>query len=399
MTPTDAGNHSTAIVAPVPSKLGRLWYRCFHAFCAHFYFDRITLVHPERIPAHGPTLFLALHRNGAVDGFVYRAVLPETLFLISTQLRRHPLGQLFFTGIEVVRNKDDGDRQINAGAMQKCRAWLEFGGCLCVFPEGTSSLGPKHLPFKSGAIHLILDYLAANASQSTLNVIPLGIHYESPTQFRGRVEVVAGMAIDLDFDSSLSPLARIKEMKRRVTSGLEAVGINVTSAEYQDKIERMARHQRQLDGTSYFESLKQLENQTSGSSRRQETPTAFPHVPCSSRREETLTSTLCDSLRLCGKLILFFLCTPIVLAAASLNAPPLAAAYLVSRQMADDRNVISLWKMLVGIPSWIFWCSAVIVATLLVNEAWLLVVYLVITVTGIKSYAFVREISQMKKAR
>jgi hypothetical protein len=42
--------------------------------------------------------------------------------------------------------------------------------------------------------------------------------------------------------------------------------------------------------------------------------------------------------------------TPLVTAAFLLNLVPLAAAHLVSRKMADDDNVITLWRLIVFAP-------------------------------------------------
>jgi hypothetical protein len=48
-----------------------VWHGWLYRFIKTFYFERITLIHPERLPRTGPVLYLGLHRNGAVDGFVY----------------------------------------------------------------------------------------------------------------------------------------------------------------------------------------------------------------------------------------------------------------------------------------------------------------------------------------
>src|SRR5437773_8087506 len=80
-------------------RMANLWYHGFHRICNRVYFARVTVLHPERLPKTGPVMYLGLHRNGAVDGFIYNALLPRAVFLISTQLRRNPLGRLFFSGI------------------------------------------------------------------------------------------------------------------------------------------------------------------------------------------------------------------------------------------------------------------------------------------------------------
>jgi hypothetical protein len=91
----------------------RLW---LYRFITTVYFERITLVHPDRLPGAGAVLYLGLHRNGAVDGFVYDRVLRNPVFMISTQLRKNWFARLFFQGIAVTRTKDEWDRALNDAA-------------------------------------------------------------------------------------------------------------------------------------------------------------------------------------------------------------------------------------------------------------------------------------------
>src|SRR5574341_1221764 len=67
--------------------------------------------------------------------------------------------------------------------------------------------GPRHLPFKSGAAQLLLEYLDAPAPP--LSVVPVGIHYEWPWAFRSRVEVVVGEPIPMELPAALTPLGRL----------------------------------------------------------------------------------------------------------------------------------------------------------------------------------------------
>src|SRR5215469_2043558 len=89
------------------------WHRWFATLLSRIYYRRIAVVRLGELPAAGPILCVGLHRNGAVDGMVYKSVVPSATFLISVQLLRNPLGRLFFTGIPVTRAKDTGDRSEN----------------------------------------------------------------------------------------------------------------------------------------------------------------------------------------------------------------------------------------------------------------------------------------------
>ncbi len=330
--------------------MAELWYRCFHRFCNRVYFHRVSVVHPERLPQAGSILYLGLHRNGAVDGFVYHSLLPRATFMISTQLRRNPIGRLFFSGLEVVRTKDQGDRATNAAALQQCLELLRSGGELFVFPEGTSSLGPRHLPFKSGGAQILLNYLEGSGP---IHVVPLGIHYECPWGFRSKVEVVVGSEIAVELPAGLTPLGRLKEMKRRMQSALEAVGVNVASAEYQRMIQRLACVATLGTDRSYFKMLKALEPPIP-----EKILNAWQALELEFKKRKLLYHQGVPLFPMGPRwlyLALLVVLGPLVLAGAVLNSPPLLAGWRAGKKFPDDQNVISLWRVLVGMPLFCLW--------------------------------------------
>src|SRR5262245_905559 len=167
--------------------------------CTHLYLERVTVLGAEHLPRRGPALYVGLHRNGAIDGFLHRRVLHDPVFLISAQWTRG-LSRLFLDGIPVVRDKDAGDRSANEQSLQRCVEHLIRGGELSVFPEGTSALGPRHLPFRKGAAWILS---AALAGEAPVVVIPIGLAYERAWEFRSRVEIVVGAPVDTRLASSL----------------------------------------------------------------------------------------------------------------------------------------------------------------------------------------------------
>jgi 1-acyl-sn-glycerol-3-phosphate acyltransferase len=364
-----------------------LWRRFLYWFIGRVYFERITLINPELAPKIGPVLYLGLHRNGAVDGFVYHHTLGSPTFMISTQLRRNWLARLFFEGIAVARTKDEGDHGDNDEALRDCLEHLRAGGSLFVFPEGTSSLGPRHLPFKSGGIWLILEYLQQKGPP--LQVIPVGIHYECPWAFRSKVEVVLGNPLKLELPGGLSSLAKLKELKRRSQNGLEEVGLNVISAEYQDRIQRLAYVATLATPCSYFRSLKVLENQ----------------IPAPILQEAAQLESRLSGRRLLfhqgiplvpmGSVVIYMAALvvlgPVVAAAMLANAPPLLAGWFAGRKFPDDLNVISLWRILIGIPCFLLWLALWAVVCLCYGKLWFLA-YAALTWAGLFLYYRVKKL-------
>lgn len=365
-----------------------LWYRCWHWLCARIYLELITVLHPERLPARGPTLYICLHRNGAVDGFVYHQFVPRGIFLVSTQLLRSWFARLFFCGIAVARKQDEADHSQNEAALRQCVQLLADGGELIVFPEGTSSLGPSHLPFKSGAMRIALDALARGVP---LRLVPLGIHYERAWAFRSKVEVVLGEPVSTTLPPDLSKLGRLKEMRRRMTTALESVGANFASAEAQENAQRLAYAATLGTTRNYFDALKSLE-------------VTVPE-PLLARWRELQPQLVARRVLLhqgvplfpVGQWLLYaallLVLGPLVLAGAAVNLPPLLAAWLAARRQADDLNVIALWRILIGLPVFVIWFGVVSVSFALF-AGWLWWVgYALLTLVALKSLYRVKKLA------
>jgi len=359
----------------------RTWYLFVARLCRWLYYSRVTLLGAGRLPAQGPVLFVALHRNGAVDGCVYASVLPPSTFMISTQLTRSLIGRLLFTGIEVVREKDRGDRSRNRRAMQECVDLLVAGGRLVVMPEGTSSLGPRHLPFQRGAARIAA---AALATGVPLSIVPLGVRYERAWAFRSRAEVIAGPRLDTTLVPGLSEEDRVSTLHARITRGLESVGAQFGSAAEQEQCEQLAYVATLGTERNYFDSLKQLEAGIP------------PAIREAAERVEARVGTksllrhqgvpLCPMGPVALYAALLVVLTPVVAAALLLNLPPLAAAWWAGRHFPDERNVVALWRLLVGLPALFGWTLAVIGISIAVTDWRLAAVYVVATLAGILAW-------------
>lgn len=343
---------------PTSVAAARIWYRWLHRAIARAFYSRIAIRNGGPLHDAGPVLFIGTHRNGAVDGFVHRAVLPETSFLVSAQLRSNPIGRLFFCGIEVARTKDEGDTTANAGALQRCVDHLLGGGRLFVFPEGTSTLGPRHLPYRSGAARIALAY--AEACGRPLRVVPVGIHYEQPWAFRSRVEIVVGEPVESRLPPHLTAGARLGEMRRRLTHALESVGVNVASEEEFREASQLAYAATLGTDRSFAATLKALE---AGIPTELRIARDRFEAACGSRRPWRHQDVpLFPGSSVLPYALALVALAPFVIAGALLNLPPLLAGALAARRFADGPNVIALWRILVGVPVFGIWSLACLVS-------------------------------------
>lgn len=352
------------------------WHDALGRFSCMLFFERVALRHAERVPPAGPVLFLGLHRNGAVDGFVYNTLLPGTAFLVSSQLRENPLGRVFFTGIEVRREKDAGAGPGPEEALARCADILKTGGRVFLFPEGTSSLGPRHLPFRSGPARLLH---SLQESETRVTVVPLAILYDDPARWRSSVEVAVGEP----FEAGAAPetLTRLRE---RVRESLESVSFEFESAQRQESLQGLARLLCR-DGTlPYSDALRTLSQ-----GLREEQADRWEAL-----RTEALAQGVLfykgapgwEGPRGASPLRLALLAAPAALAAV-LNLPPLLAGFWAGRRFPDGPNVVALWKILAGVPAFLAWALLLAAASLWSDRPDLLILYALATVAGLHCWS------------
>ena len=375
-------------------SLRSLWYRGLFYAVSGVYYRRVRLVGREYVPrATGPVLYVGLHRNGAIDGMIYKRLFPRATFLIAARLLSSWFRRLFFTGIPVTREKDGAtstDRAANAVALSRSVDELIAGRELFVLPEGTSDLGPRHLPFRPGVAKVLERALAAGAR---VTVLPVAIFYESPEAFRSDVTVVIGPPIPTTLAADLSERRRIATLMARITAALESLGVNTASGAELSRIESSAALAIESEpadpGARYYAALKALERTTPpehvarawgrivGAMVQRRVFTALG-IPVYSRR-----GTLWNACWLAIQAVA-------VAAALILNALPVAAAHYAGKRLADARNTISLWRVLVGTPLAASWAVAIAVIAGVSDHWWAIGAYAGITALGLALYSELR---------
>ena len=372
--------------ATLGHRLGFVLTRTVWGLLAFLSFNRIRVVRAERLPRGGPVLYVGLHRNGVLDGAAYLRVARRAEFVISAQWHRSLVGRLLFPGIAVARDKDRerGIKADNAGAFREALEHLAPGGQLLILPEGTSSLGPRHLPFKPGAARLAGEVAASGVA---LSIVPLGIHYECAWEWQSRVEILVGEPLQIPAGARVPQ----DEMEARIAAALEAVGVNVETEERLRLIEALAYAATLGTRRSYAECLKRLE----------------AGVPA---KLEAAAAALLDAARVEGArlhqgvplmpvgavapyVLLWLLLAPLEAAFLLSNAPAVAGAVWASRTLPDERNVIALWRMLVGMPLGALWAAFLCALLLaLAGPLWALL-YVAVCIAGVRAYYRFRKLS------
>ncbi len=214
-------------------NIKELWFRALYRFLSGFAFNRIDV--SGSVPQSGGlTLYVCLHRNGAIDGAVYQRVAPRAKLTLSSQLRRKAWMRAIFDWIEIVRPQDaakDGVRVNNADSFAEASRYLAQGGELVFFPEGTSVLGPRHLRFRTGVARLIQQTFGQSPE---LKVVPLAAYYEDARRWQSNVDVRVGEALYLRGELST------REIMTVLTTALKEIGFDCDTLEERRTVESLA---------------------------------------------------------------------------------------------------------------------------------------------------------------
>jgi 1-acyl-sn-glycerol-3-phosphate acyltransferase len=169
--------------------------RMIARFWIWFFFERVEVLHPERVPRMGPVLLCINHPNNLLDSLLVASVLRRKVhYLATATLFRNRLVARFLVtlgAIPVYRKADDPDLVgRNAEMFRTCDEAFDRGQLIGIYPEGATRSEPRVQRIKTGAARIALGY-AAHAERR-LTVVPVGLSFAARKRFRGRVLVSFG---------------------------------------------------------------------------------------------------------------------------------------------------------------------------------------------------------------
>jgi hypothetical protein len=251
-------------------------------------------------------------------------------------------------------------------------------------PEGTSSLGPRHLPFRPGAANIIAETVRRGAP---VVVVPLAIHYECAWEWQSRVEVAMGEPLTFSREDAERPGAIVE----RVNEALERTGINVASEEELRLIERLAFAATLQSPRPYAECLKHFERSASSNLRSCDAAVQRTARDLSARSYQGIPLIPAGAVSL--SVVKWLALAPLMLACLAANAPPVLAALIASRKLPDDKNVIAFWRTLIAVPAALLWSLVVTGVLLARHHAGMGGLYLGLSAFGIRAFRSFRQLS------
>jgi glycerol-3-phosphate O-acyltransferase / dihydroxyacetone phosphate acyltransferase len=192
--------------------------RVIARFWIWFFFERVEVRHPERVPRRGPVLLCINHPNNLIDSLLVGSVLPRQVHYLATgALFRNPLMARLLVALGVIpvyRKADDPDRmERNVEMFAACEEAFDRGRLIAIYPEGATRAEASLQRIKTGAARIALGYEAH--APGRLTVVPVGLSFAARKRFRGRVLVSFGEPVDVS-----SHLAGYREEPAKVLHAL-----------------------------------------------------------------------------------------------------------------------------------------------------------------------------------
>ncbi len=183
--------------------LGNLYYyplKLYVFIASYLYFRKLRVVGRENIPIKGPLIFAINHQNALLDALLLSVISwRNPHFLTRADVFNNTYVDKFLRGLKMLpiyRIRDGYDSiKMNDAIFEAAKKILSRGGVVGIFPEGSHSLLYKIRPLKKGVARIA--FLTEESANFDLNlqIIPIGIQYESHFFTKGRTLISFGKAI------------------------------------------------------------------------------------------------------------------------------------------------------------------------------------------------------------
>ncbi|WP_151086510.1 lysophospholipid acyltransferase family protein [Hymenobacter baengnokdamensis] len=205
------------------------------------FFRRLEVRHRERLRQPGPLMLCSNHPNTLMDPLVTAVHRRQPIaFLAKSTFFKNPfLGAIMRSGncIPIFRRQDaeTGAEALSAAQLAasneasfgRCYDYLERGGTVMIFPEGTSVSERRLRPLKTGAARIALGTEARHDFRLGLKIVCVGTNYFDPSRFRSDVFLNVAPPIEVsdyaaryrqDPDAAADEMT--EEIRRRLTRRL-----------------------------------------------------------------------------------------------------------------------------------------------------------------------------------
>lgn len=167
-----------------------------------FYFKKHTVSGKENLPANKPVMFVANHPGAFMDPIVIGSSINQPLYYLARgESFKNKFSAWFFKKIHMIpiyRKEETPElAHKNKEIFGACINHFKKGKSILIFPEGTSKIEPRLRKVKTGAARIALSTEAESNFELGLCIVPIGINYSNPKNFRTNVHLNIGEPIEI----------------------------------------------------------------------------------------------------------------------------------------------------------------------------------------------------------
>lgn len=232
----------------------KLFYKSLKQYCTialRFYFYRWQVQQTAPIP-RGPVIFVSNHQNAFLDAvLVACSTVRNPWFLaratvFNKEWSRKALSWLqmspvyrFRDGFSTLRKNDE--------VIDTCVQLLSQQQCILIFGEGNHNDQWFLRPLQKGFARIAIAAEERSNWSLGVNIVPVGIQYESHTNFRSRVLVSFGNPVSVkeNFNGDLNPQENLDQLIRKTSEGIKPLMLHIDPEDYESKFKYWRAH-RQL---------------------------------------------------------------------------------------------------------------------------------------------------------
>jgi 1-acyl-sn-glycerol-3-phosphate acyltransferase len=178
-----------------PSFLYR-FLKAYTTLGLHFYFRTWQITGKEKIPPKGPLIFIANHQNAFMDAILMTCSASRNpYYLARANVFKKPLAAkvLSLLHLKPIYRFRDGFSTLknNDIIMQDCINLMKKGEVVLLFPEANHNEPWSIREFQKGFARMAMMYWQ-QTKDTSLKIVPFGIHYTEHCSFNGRVLINVG---------------------------------------------------------------------------------------------------------------------------------------------------------------------------------------------------------------
>ncbi len=209
------------------------------------YFRKIDIHHSAAVPTDRPILYVANHSSSFMDAVLIATVLDHPLHFVSrgesfdkkwkrriwSWFNMHPIYR---------KDKTPGLAHKNRGIIEGFQHLLLLGKSILIFPEGISKVEPRLREIKTGAARIALGAAAVADASSMPLVVPIGLSYTDPHQFRSEVILHFGAPIGLDEYMPLyatAPRKAVSALTDQIATTLESLTLCIPDERLEEVVD------------------------------------------------------------------------------------------------------------------------------------------------------------------